>query len=140
MGPPSSPSGRIISANTYLRSAWFFAGIRLASVINFGHGVLHESFQRAIDQSVYKGAKVKSTHSAVLDLYFAFGFPALIFLFTPLVFSQTKLFQVGTDLNFIYCMIGIVLAVLLLITEVNRQHALETIIYFVAFLRIAENK
>lgn len=79
MGPPSSPTGRIISANTYLRFAWFFAGVRLASITNFGHGVLHESFQRAIDQSSYRGAKVKSTHSSALDLYFAFGFPALLF-------------------------------------------------------------
>jgi hypothetical protein len=129
MGPPASPSGRSISANTYLRSAWFFAGIRLAPEIVLGHGVLHEPFQRVLDHSRYRGAIVKSTHSGWMDFYFAFGALGILLVAGPLliIFFESLRSQSG------FTMLALSLLLLFTVAELSRQHCVEILFYLIAF-------
>ena len=138
MGPPQGKDGRYVSANTYLRVAWITAGIKLIPESLLGHGVLHESFQRALDNSSYLGAKVKSTHSAWLDFYFSFGFPGVLFTITPLLIA---VFIKGMPLNLISPVRFLATTVLLtfLIAEGTRQHPIEILFFLIALLSAMSN-
>jgi hypothetical protein len=131
MGPPQAPSGRYISANTYLRAAWFTVGLKLIPNNLLGHGLLHESFQRALDKSRYLGAEVKSTHSAVLDFYFSFGLVGL-FLLMAVFFSTIKAGRKDSPLRMIIIFNIMAIISIGLVTENTRQHSYEIIFFIVS--------
>lgn len=132
-GPPTGSGGRSISANTYLRTAWFVAGIKLIPEAGLGHGVLHEAFQRALDRSQYSGARVKSTHSAFLDFFLSFGLLGGILFFLPIPLIIIK--NLGAGGSSVARWIGFVLAILLMLTESTRQHSIEILFFWICTLQ-----
>lgn len=141
MGPPQGASGRYISANTYLRVAWFVAGVKLIPENLLGHGVLHESFQRAIDNSSYLGAKVKSTHSAWLDFFLSFGFPGIFIVFLSLIQNIIAPIQSNGNFKALNVMLMFNVVVVFLISELTRQHCIEMLVYLIClceFLNLNE--
>jgi len=139
MGPPQSPEGRYISANTYLRVAWFFAGITIAPQNYYGHGVLINSFQRAIEQSIYAEAKVKSSHSAFLELYFAFGLPGLFFIFTPIIYIAYSGSKYKINFSPLASFLAISLVLLMLLSEASNSHSIEIFFYLICLAAILQN-
>ncbi|MBU3635524.1 hypothetical protein ICN35_08635 [Polynucleobacter sp. es-GGE-1] len=135
-GPPVSESGRIVSANTYTRIAWFTVGLKLLPEVDYwGHGVLNLPFQRVLDHSRYRGAIVKSTHCGWLDLYFSLGVPGILLMIGALLIIFFE------NLRHLSGLIMLTLSLLLLffVSEVSRQHCIEILFYFIAFLVTAKS-
>jgi hypothetical protein len=131
IGPPSAANGRNIGANTYSRIAWISAGLEIAKFSMNGHGVLHESFQKALNNSIFSDANVKSTHSAILDLYFSFGFIGVFLIISSLIALLILNGLIFSDHNIIVLFISLALLLLISLTEITRQHAIELIFYFI---------
>lgn len=134
MGPPQSASGRYISANTYLRVAWFTAGIKLIPENLLGHGILHESFQRALNNSSYLGAKVKSTHSAWLDFFLSFGVPGISLVSLPLILNTASSIKRNSAFKALVAMMMFNIAIVFFISELTRQHCIEMLIFLIVLI------
>lgn len=136
-GYPQVLSGRSVVPNTYERFAWATAGLTIFMPENpLGIGILKEPF-RLLLLAMYPnaGSYIPSSHSAWIEIGLAYGYPSLLFLIGGLV----NILYLGiSSANARFKSLVILLANLLLalytVGEVNSQHGMEVLIFWMAFL------
>jgi O-antigen ligase len=85
---PLNKNGQTVSATTYLRVAWFMAGVKLALETPMGYGLVEDSFKKMVKMHWPEASlNFSHTHSGWLDLTLALGFPGLICILCALIFA-----------------------------------------------------
>ena len=131
---PRTPDGRYISTNTYLRISWLTVGIELLPENIWGHGILTNSFQGALNNSRFSNARVKSTHSGWLDLYFSLGFMGIMLLIGSLIWFLIYGFSNGGIFSEVVILLSLLLIIQLMISEMSNKHSLEILQYLICLM------
>jgi hypothetical protein len=134
LGYPTTPSGRVVTGNTYERAAWATAATRLIGQNPLGNGLLHFSFGRAA-KAVYPDSKVKVSHSAWLELGLAFGIPALVLMLGALLLLLQKfLVTRHSPFSNLGVLLSVALMLLYSVAELIGQHGLEGLFFWIGVL------
>jgi hypothetical protein len=128
---PLNHLGKPAAINTYLRTAYASAGIRLISMYPLGHGSINQSFvgmqKHAGIQSVYLG----QTHSGWIDFGLAFGVPGLTIVFLTLLSTIYFGLRSRLQTNLVPVVICITLIPFCLIAETSYKQYFESLIFFI---------
>jgi hypothetical protein len=129
---PLNYLGNPVAMNTYYRTAYASAGIRLIGMYPLGYGSINQSFvgmQRHEGiQSEHRG----QIHSGWIDFGLAFGIPGLAIVFLTLLSTIYLGLRSRLQTNLLPVVICITLIPFCLIAEVSYKQYFESLIFFIA--------
>lgn len=142
LGMPIAPSGRVVSASTYERTALIVEGVKIIAQNPLGCGVLTQPFMKMLP-SAYPGVVFggdHATHSAWIEFGLSFGIPGLFFLIGTLVISAINTIKDISKSVAPVMTLSLILGVLIiyLVGEVSTQHGVEILFYFLGLIFVMQ--
>lgn len=130
---PLTPSGRMVTGNTYERVAWATVGMRLIAHYPYGYGSVNRSFVGMLNHAGVTHQLESQTHSGWIDFGLGFGVPGLAIL--ALVMAITMLAGLRAGGLFGPLAVWLIVALLPfgLIAEINYKHNFEILLFCLAF-------
>jgi hypothetical protein len=129
---PLNHLGNPVAMNTYYRTAYATAGIRLIGMYPLGYGSINQSFvgmqKHAGIQSEHRG----QIHSGWIDFGLAFGIPGLVIVFLTLLSTIYLGLRSRLQTNLVPVVICITLIPFCLIAETSYKQYFESLIFFIA--------
>lgn len=84
---PNNEFGEVVSGSTYVRAAWFKAGLLLSAHTPLGYGLIEDSFGRLAKARWPDSQNLSHSHSGWLDLILGIGFPGFCCIFSALILN-----------------------------------------------------
>lgn len=132
-GYPNTASGEQVYPNNYERAAWAAAGIHSITQNPLGYGMLEHSLGKVIRKS-YPEAKIRSSHSAWIDLGLAFGIPGLLLTLGALLSTVVLALRSNSPNRLVVIWIAADLLLTFTIAEVSSKHTIEILFFCIALL------
>jgi O-antigen ligase len=118
--------------NTYYRTAYASAGIRLISMYPLGYGSINQSFVGMQKHAGIQSEHLGQVHSGWIDFGLAFGVPGLAMIFLTLLSTIYLGLRSRLQTNLVPVVICITLIPFCLIAETSYKQYFESLIFFIA--------
>jgi nitrate reductase NapE component len=129
---PLNYLGKPAAMNTYYRTAYAAAGIRLIGMYPLGYGSINQSFVGMQKHAGIQSEHLGQIHSGWIDFGLAFGVPGLIIVFLTLLTTIYLGLRSRLQTNLVPVVICITLIPFCLIAEVSYKQYFESLIFFIA--------
>jgi hypothetical protein len=129
---PLNHLGKPVARNTYYRTAYASAGIRLIGMYPLGYGSINQSFVGMQKHAGIQSEHLGQIHSGWIDFGLAFGVPGLAIVFLTLLSTIYLGLRSRLQTNLIPVVICITLFPFCLIAEVGYKQYFESLIFFIA--------
>jgi hypothetical protein len=129
---PLNHLGNPVAMNTYYRTAYAAAGIRLIGMYPLGYGSINQSFVGMQRHAGIQSEHLGQIHSGWIDFGLAFGIPGLVIVFLTLVSTIYLGLRSRLQTNLVPVVICITLIPFCLIAETSYKQYFESLIFFIA--------
>jgi hypothetical protein len=129
---PLNHLGNPVAMNTYYRTAYAAAGIRLIGMYPLGYGSINQSFVGMQKHAGIQSEHLGQIHSGWIDFGLAFGIPGLVIVFLTLVSTIYLGLRSRLQTNLVPVVICITLIPFCLIAETSYKQYFESLIFFIA--------
>jgi hypothetical protein len=121
-----------VAINTYYRTAYASAGIRLISMYPLGYGSINQSFVGMQKHAGIQSEHLGQVHSGWIDFGLAFGVPGLTIIFLTLLSTIYLGLRSRLQTNLVPVVICLTLIPFCLIAETSYKQYFESLIFFIA--------
>jgi hypothetical protein len=129
---PLNKLGNPAAMNTYYRTAYATAGIRLIGMYPLGYGSINQSFVGMQKHTGIQSEHLGQIHSGWIDFGLAFGLPGLAIVFMTLLSTIYLGLRSYLQSNLVPVVVCITLIPFCLIAEVSYKQYFESLIFFIA--------
>ncbi len=129
---PLNHLGNPVAMNTYYRTAYASAGIRLIGMYPLGYGSINQSFVGMQKHAGIESEHLGQIHSGWIDFGLAFGVPGLAIVFLTLLSTIYLGLRSRLQTNLVPVVICITLIPFCLIAETSYKQYFESLIFFIA--------
>jgi O-antigen ligase len=137
---PKLKSGQFINPSNYLRVALLKEGLILASENPLGTGFSRFSYGRGINAKYGEGTPRGHSHSGILDLYLATGFPGTLLwiaLIISLLYHAVKNMRMRENYFSMLLILTITtFSLRMMVDTVNRDNILHSFLFLVALFSV----
>ena len=133
LGLPINSSGTTVAGNTYERVAWITVGIELIKKYPLGYGSINASFWNLLTIDGYQHNIRGQVHSGWIDLGLAFGFPALIIVWSTLLGTIFFGIKEKTEWPKLAAWIAFAIFMMGFTTEITYKEEFEAYMFLIAF-------
>lgn len=130
---PLTPSGRMVTGNTYERVAWATMGMRLVAHYPYGYGSVNRSFVGMLNHAGVTHQLESQTHSGWIDFGLGYGVPGLAILALVMVTTGLAGLCAGGLFGRLAVWLTVALLPFGLIAEITYKHNFEILLFCFAF-------
>jgi hypothetical protein len=130
---PKTPDGHVVAISTYLRAAWFVAGISMIPSHPFSSGILYRSFGREL-KKIDPESSVTTSHSAWVDYALSLGYVGLLFLWWPLLLAFILSWVCPSPLSSVVRWVTVGLFLIYALGELFTGTSVEFLFFWLTFL------